>query len=53
MYLRDCNCCYVCVSAATPVEGQQVPKVLLGFNNWKMKLDPLPMKHSSIQVWAS
>ena len=36
--------------AATPVDGQQVPKVLLGFNNWKIKLDPLPMKHSSIQV---
>lgn len=35
---------------ATPVEGQQIPKVLLGFNNWKIKLDPVAMKHSSIQV---
>jgi len=40
---------YVC-AAATPAEGQQIPKVLLGFNNWKIKLDPMPMKHSSIQV---
>jgi hypothetical protein len=37
-------------AAATPVEGQQIPKVLLGFNNWKVKLDPKEMKHSSIQV---
>jgi hypothetical protein len=36
--------------AATPAEGQQIPKVLLGFNNWKVKLDPQEMKHSSIQV---
>lgn len=32
---------------AAPVEGQEVPKVLMGFNNWKIKRDAVPMKHSS------
>lgn len=45
-----CVTCVTCPLAATPVEGQNIPKVLLGFNNWKIKKEPLSMKHSSIQV---
>jgi hypothetical protein len=29
-------------------EGQQVPKLLRGFNNWAIKEQPLPMKFSRI-----
>eukprot|EP00775_Hariotina_reticulata_P004294 gene4294-4546_t len=35
-------------SLTTPVEGQQVPKLLLGFNNWKVKPEPIMMQHSSV-----
>ncbi|WIA17469.1 hypothetical protein OEZ85_014309 [Tetradesmus obliquus] len=36
------------VTSKTMPEGQQVPKLLRGFNNWAIKEQPLPMKFSRI-----
>jgi hypothetical protein len=31
-----------------PLEDQQVPRLLVGFNNWKVKPEPIMMQHSSV-----
>jgi hypothetical protein len=39
---------FACYFAEAMPEGQQVPKLLRGFNNWAIKEQPLPMKFSRI-----
>jgi hypothetical protein len=39
---------FLLLFAETMPEGQQVPKLLRGFNNWAIKEQPLQMKFSRI-----